>query len=78
MCSFRCFLKSYSHPPKKNFYLHQLKPFKNDGKYFLFHLKSSFRYEDIEIFVLNFWSCREKGLIRKIRLISTFKTLQPG
>ena len=27
-------------------------------KCFLFHLKSSFRSQDISIFVLSFWSCR--------------------
>ena len=30
------------------------------------------------IFVLNFWSCRKDGLIRKIRLISKVITAQPG
>ena len=35
-------------PSKKNyFYFLQWKPFKNDEKYFLFHLKSSFRSQDI-------------------------------
>ena len=35
-------------PSKKNFvYLLQWWPFKNDGKCFLFHLKSSFRSQDI-------------------------------
>ena len=43
-------LKSYSHLPKKLFYLLQSKPFKNDENCFLFHLKSSFRSEDISIF----------------------------
>ena len=33
--------------------------FKNDEKCFLFHLKSSFRSQDIEVFVLTFWSCIE-------------------
>ena len=51
-------------------YLVQRKPFKIDKKCFLFHLKSSFRSRDIYIFVLTFWSCRKKGLIRKIRLIN--------
>ena len=53
-------------------YLVQRKPFKIDKKCFLFHLKSSFRSRDIYIFVLTFWSCRKKGLIRKIRLILKF------
>ena len=35
------------------------KPFKNDEKYFLLHLKSSSFSLDIQIFVLNFWSCRK-------------------
>ena len=35
-------------PPKQNsFYLLQWKPFKNDEKCFLFHLKNSFRSQDI-------------------------------
>ena len=40
----------------KNFfyYLHRRKPFKNDEKCFLFHFKSSFRSQDILIFVLTF------------------------
>ena len=42
----------------------------NDENCFLFQLKSSFHSQDIYIFVLIFWSCREIGLIRKIRLIS--------
>ena len=39
-------LKSGSHLLKKLFYLLQWKPFKNDAKCFLFHLKSSFRSQD--------------------------------
>ena len=35
----------------------------------LFHLKSSFRSQDISVFVMTFWSSRKNGLIRKIRLI---------
>ena len=53
---------------KKFFYLLQWKPFKNDEKYFLLHLKSSFRSQDIH----------KNGLIRNIKLISRFMTLQPG
>ena len=37
----------------------QWKPFKNDEKCFLFHLKSSFRSQDIWVFVLTFWSWEE-------------------
>ena len=32
------------------------KPFKNDEKCFLFHLRSSFLSQDILVFVLTFWS----------------------
>ena len=32
----------------------------------------------LKIFVLTFWACRKNDLIRKIRLISTFTTSQPG
>ena len=67
-------LKSDSHLLKKLFYLLQWKSFKNDEKCFLFHLKNSFCSQDIYAFVLNFWSCRKNGLIRKIRLISNETT----
>ena len=40
-------LKSDSHLPKKLFYLLQSKPFKNDEKSFLFHIKSAFHSQDI-------------------------------
>ena len=40
-------LKSDSHLPKKVFCLHHWKPFKNDEKLFIFHLKSSLRSQDI-------------------------------
>ena len=49
-------------------------PQKNDEKCFSFHLKSSFCSQVIQIFVLNFWSCRKNGFIRNIRLISKFMT----
>ena len=52
--------------------------FKNDEKYFLFHLKSSFRSQDIYVFVLTFWACSKNGLIRKISLTSKFMTSHPG
>ena len=45
---------------------------------FLFHLKSSFRSQDIWVFVMTFWSFRKNGSIRKIRLISKPMTSQPG
>ena len=70
-------LKLDSHLPNKIlqfFNLLQWKSFKNDEKYFLFHLKSSFPDQVIWIFVLTFWSCRKKGLIGKVRLISKFFT----
>ena len=35
------------------------KSFKNDEKWFLFHLKSTFCFWDISIFVLKFWPCRK-------------------
>ena len=44
----------------------------------LLQLKSSFRSQDIEVFVLNFWSCRKCGLIRNLRLILRFMMSQPG
>ena len=53
-------------------YLLHWKPFKNDEKCFLFHLKSSFRSQDTYVFVIAFWSCRKNGLIRKIRLTVEF------
>ena len=46
---------------KKLSYLLGRKPFKNDEKYFLFHLKSSFSSEDILVFVTTFWSSRKNG-----------------
>ena len=59
-------------------YLLQWKAFKNDEKCFLFHLKSFFHSQDIQIFILTLSSCRRNGLIRKKRLISKFLTSQPG
>ena len=56
---------------KKLCYLLDWKPFKNDEKCFLFHLKSMF-------FFTAFWSCWKNGLIRKLRLTSKFMTSQPG
>ena len=45
---------------------------------FLFNLESSFCSQDISNFVLTFHSCRKKGLIRRIRLISKFMTPRPA
>ena len=39
---------------------------------------SPFYSEDISVFVTTFWSCRESGLIRRIRLTSKFMASQPG
>ena len=47
-------------------------------KWFLFHLKSFFRSQDIYVFVMTFWSSRKNGLIRKISLVSKFMTLLLG
>ena len=47
-----CLLESDSYLPKKLFYLLHWKPFKNDEKCFLFHLKSSFC---LKIFTFLFW-----------------------
>ena len=69
---------SPSKKEKKLFYILQWKPFKIDGKCFLFHLWRSFRSQDIYIFVLTFRSCRKNNLIGKISLISKFMTSQPG
>ena len=55
--------------PNNLCYLFHWKPFKKDGKCFLFHLKSSFCSEDIQVFVMTFWSWRKNGLIKKIRII---------
>ena len=45
---------------------------------FHFIIKALFVLKIFKIFVLTFWSCRENGLIGKIRLISRFMTSQPG
>ena len=50
---------------------------KIDEKLFLFRTKSSFRSQDIYIFVMIFWWCRKNSLIRRIRLISKLMTSQP-
>ena len=47
----------------------QWKPFTNDEKTFLFHLKSPF---------FTFWSYQKDGLIRKKRLLWKFMTWQSG
>ena len=65
-------------PSKKYCYVLHWKAFKTNGKCFLFSLKSSFHSEHISVFVTTFWSCRENGLIRRIRLTSKFMASQPG
>ena len=72
-------LKSDSLTFQKKFFCYLLdwKPFKNDEKLFLLHLKSSFLSQDISVFVATFWSCRKNDLIRKIRLTSKFRMSQP-
>ena len=47
-------LKSDTHHPKKCVLFVSLQPFKTDGKWFLFHLKSSFRSQDIKFLPLYF------------------------
>ena len=71
-------LRSHSHLRKNLCYFLDWKPFQNDEKWFLFHLKSFFRPQDISVFAMTFWSCRKNSLIRKIRLTSKFMMLQPG
>ena len=45
---------------------------------FYFILKALFSLEIFQFFVMTFWSCRENGLIRKVRLTSKFMASQPG
>ena len=58
-------LKSDSHLPEKLGHFLNWKCFKNDEKRFLFHLKNSFHFQDIQVFVTTYWSYRKNGLIRK-------------
>ena len=51
--------------------------FKNDGKCFLFHLKSSFWSQDI-FFFFSVFVMYKNGLIWKIRLITKFMLSQSG
>ena len=75
LCSFKVGLS----PSKKNFFCFIIswKPFKNDGKCILFHLKSSFHSQCISVFDMTFCSCRKNGLVRKIRLVSKFMASEP-
>ena len=65
-------------PSKNKCYLLHWKYFKNHEKCFLFHLKSSFCSQDIYVFVMIFWSCTKKDLIRKTKLTWKSMTSQPG
>ena len=49
----------------------QWKHFENDEKSFLFHLKSSYRSQDIWFFVLTCRSCGWNGLVRNIIYVVT-------
>ena len=48
------------------------------GNTFYFILKVLFIFKIFQFFVATFWSCRENGLIRKIKLTSKFMASQPG
>ena len=43
-----------------------------------YFILNSFRSQDIQVFVMTFWSCWKNRLIRKIRLTAKFMTSQPG
>ena len=51
--------------------------FKEDEKCYLFHLKSSFHYDEVQIFVLIFLGYEGKQFDRKERLVSKIMTSQP-
>ena len=72
------FLVWFSPSKKIYFYLICWKPFKNDEKYFFFHLKTSFHSLGISIRVLIFWLFKRNDLIRVLRLILKFLTSQLG
>ena len=73
------YLKSDSHLPEQLFFIcFNDSPSKIMRKCFLFHHKTSFRSQDISIFVFTFWASRKNGLIRKKMLISKLMTSQPG
>ena len=54
------------------------KPFKNDEKCFLFHVKSSFLSSYIYIFILIFWLCRKNVWIRRLRFIPKLMMSRTG
>ena len=55
-----------------------LKSLKNNKKCILLHLKSSFRFQDILSFCLDFFVMYKNGLIRKVRLVLKFITSKSG
>ena len=63
------YLKVGLSPSKKIFICFIESPLKMMKNVF-FHLQSSFRSQDIYVFVTSFWSCRKYGLIKKVRLTS--------
>ena len=66
-------------PSKKNFFIcFNDSPMKIIKNVFLFHIKSSFRSQDISVFVLIFSACRKNGLNKKTGLISKFMMSQSG
>ena len=69
--------KSDSQLPKKIICFIE-SPLNRIKKCFLFHLKSSLRFQDIYVFIMTSWSTRKNALIKKTRLISKFMTSQPG
>ena len=72
----KCNIRTYLilKPGKKFYVVCLLLHFKKDEN----ALKSSFHSQDIQGFIVTFWSCRKNDLIRKIRLISKFTTSQPS
>ena len=71
-------LKSDSHFPKKSCFVCFIEILQKWWKKLFIYFKSSFRSEDILIFVVIIWSWRKIRSIRKIRLISKFMISQPG
>ena len=53
-------------------------PVKNNEKYFLSDLKSSFHAQDISVFGLDFLDMKKNHLIRKTRSVSKFMASRPG
>ena len=46
-------------------YLLHWKPFKNDEKCFSFHFKSSFRSQNIEVFLMTFCACKKTAWLER-------------